>query len=652
MLDRKLFLFLALSLAYVLPGLLPGRLLVPADLPRDSGAWKSSPAVRVRVSNSLLSDVPLQLIPWSAAARRHLARGEFPWKNELAGDAEELFANPLAGLLSPLAWPQLLGLSGWGWSVLLKMLVAALSMYWLATVTGIESRAAIVSAIVFALSGYTTVWALYPHTNVFVLLPALAAAGLTLSREPSARNVLLTGAIAALATAGGHPEGLFAGVVAIAIFVLAARERLVPFLAASLGGFLLIGVQLVPFAIVLSRSHIVLARTELLVPRFRKLSILSMILPGYLGSPLRGELDLTGFLPFAENFNQRNGAYVGALILLAIVIAFRRLPPIVRRGLVIGGVALVLSWCLPGVSSVVRVLPLMKWVAVEYFAVPFVLFAALAAGPAVFALLETPKARLGIALIACGVLLLMIGIAPAVAPSALLRVARAGIEHLQRSGHLHQPPAVYEERLVYYLAAAKWTALRRLALPAICWIAFGLALRLRRQAWLTAAVIAELIAFGWGYSPSIRVDEVAPEPPAIAAIERADPGHRWLIASSSDVFPANLATMYGVRDVHAYDILTSEARTRQLLPTGYDPFLFGLPAAPTDAQRNALAKLGVRYFVTWNGVRELSGAVPAPLPRNAPPDGLLGGIICSVLGAAWLLALALLSRGHGDRRAP
>src|SRR5439155_8794153 len=204
-----LFFFVGLALLYTARGMWPGRRLVPLDIPRDYLAWKHDPAERVRVSNSLLSDVPLQLVPWDTEARRLLARGEMPWRNRYAGEGEHLFANPLAAQLSPFTWPRLLfGLQGWPWTVFLKLLVAMLSLYWFATTLGANEFAASMSAIVFALSGYSIVWALYPHTNTFVLLPALAASAMQ-------RRFVTTALIAALATAGGHPETLCVGVIAI-----------------------------------------------------------------------------------------------------------------------------------------------------------------------------------------------------------------------------------------------------------------------------------------------------------------------------------------------------------------------------------------------------------------------------------------------------
>jgi hypothetical protein len=635
---RRAIVFVAIAAIYVLPGLLPGRILVPADIPRDLIAWKGATATRVRVSNSLMSDVPAQNIAWDAEARRHLANGELPWRNTFAADGEHLFANPITALLSPFTWPRLLlGLHGWSVSVFLKLLISMYSMWWLARVAAASDVEAMVSAIVYALAGFPIVWALWQHTNVYSLLPALAAASIALAREPSSKRALMLASIAALATAGGHPESLLVTVVAIAIFLLLERSVNVRVAAAAFAGFLALGVQLVPFAIVFAQSHVRHSRSEMLGFRFHALSLPAQLLPGYLGTPLRGELDLTGAFANAENFYQRSGTFIGAITLLSLALAWRALSPAFRRALAIAAVAWLLTLYIPDITHVLRAIPMVGLVAPEYYGAPAVLFAALAAGPALLLIANgITRRRLGIAVIIVGAMLVIAGAIPAIAPGALERIARDGIATLQQRGALHQPAAIYEQRLTYYLGAARLTALRRIAIPGLCWLAFGIALTMRASAMRTrvaiGALLAELVAFGAGFNPSIRIDEIAPEPPMIAQVKRLDPDHRWLIAAPSEVFPPNLGTIYGVRDVHAYDILTSEAYTKKLLPAGYDPTRWAFPMNPSPEQLHYLSTLGVRYWLSPYGVVEMKDAIPPPPASNEPPDGVGAGAVVSVLG--------------------
>src|SRR5258708_6153224 len=242
-------LFLTVALLYCAAGLMPGRVFAPVDLVSDAGAWKGDLTSRVPVSNSLLSDVPMQFMAWDAESLRLMRGGELPWRNRWAGDGGPLFANPQTALLDPFTWPRLLfGDVGWAICAMLHIVVAGMAMAWLVRVMGGGPRAAVVSGFVYATSGYGVLWLLYPIANVFAVLPGLAASALLLVREPRPRCALFGTLFAALATIGGHPETLFCGVLGIAAFVVWESRRVGRLALAALAGFLLCGVLLVPFA--------------------------------------------------------------------------------------------------------------------------------------------------------------------------------------------------------------------------------------------------------------------------------------------------------------------------------------------------------------------------------------------------------------------
>jgi len=651
-LRRVALLFLVIALIYVAPGFLPGRTLAPLDLPLDSGAWKPDPAQRVRVANSLLSDVIAEYIPWDREVRRLAANGELPWINRFAADGQPLFANPETALFSPFTWPRLLfDLDGWAIAALLKILAAAFCAYWLARELHVVRREAVVSAIVFATAGNTILWLLWPHSNVFVLLPGLAAAALRLMREPRLRHAALVVLFAALCTAGGHPEKLFVGVLGIWIFLTWEARRtpglgigaLVPVSVGALLGFLLLFVQLVPFFSILGDSYAGAQRPDAAHP-FRMWAAAGQILPGILGSPLRGELDLTAFAR-GESFNHRNAGYIGALVLLALVVSFRSLSPSLKRGLVIAAVALVVSWYPPGLWAVARHVPVLRVLALEYGDVLVVLFGSIAAGPALVQLASRPRKKIGAALVLVGVVTLLAGLIPALPATRPLvtRTARAGIAELRARGHLQQAPEVYERRFAGYLESAGNTTLRRVALPGALWLLAGIALLApvrRRELIVAAAAIGELVAFGAGYNPAVRMTNIPPAPRVIQDVRSLDPASRFLVAASQDVFPSNLGTLYGVRDVSQYDALTPKQRVEQLRAAGYDPALHTLPSALTPEQLRALESLGVRFVLTRTGIQELPGAVPLAPPQNRMPRGVLFGAVVSLLAAlaaaAWL----------------
>jgi hypothetical protein len=673
-----LLILLVFALLYCGQGLLPGWTLAPLDLPLDAEAWKPDPTVRVRVSNSLLSDVVVQYIPWDEAIRRHLARGEGPWVDPWAGAGSPLFANLQTAVFSPFTWPRLLGgLDGWALMALLKLLVAGLGAFWLGRELKIEPGPALVSALVFAGSGFLIVWLLAPPSAVFALLPAFAATALRAVRRATTLNLVALIALAAWATAAGHPETLLIGVIGIGLLLIVElrvekrrwRALFAPAAAAALGFFLL-AVQIVPFFFVLAAGHARVMRPEIEHP-FRPWAIVAQILPGALGSPLRGELDLTGAVLHGENFNLRAGGFVGFLTLLALLVGARGLAPRLRALLALGMGALVMSWSPPGLWAIFRQLPLLKLLTLEYLVILFVLFAALAAGPALKSWAAEQRPRLGKILAAVGLLLLVGGLMPSfeAARPPLQALARSGFVELRAQGLLRQDPAVYEERLDFYLDAAGQTTRKRLAWPGACWLVAGCALAFpirRREFWLVGAALAELVGFGFGYNPAVKQEVMAKAPEAVAIVEQLDPDNRFQVAAAFEVLPANLASFYGLRDATSYDVLNSRERIAELVPAGFDSLNHSFRPILEAAEVEALGRIGVGFVLSRHevpgarrvggtppavGVWQIDGATPRPLPANDKPRGLVAGAALSLLAlivsVVWLTGRARL-RGRQD----
>src|SRR5258707_7476937 len=169
-------LFVALALLYCGLGLLPGRVFAPVDLVNDAGAWKGDLTSRVPVSNSLLSDVPMQFMAWDAESLHLMRGGELPWRNRWAGDGGPLFANPQTALLDPFTWPRLLfGDVGWAICAMLHIVIAGMAMAWLVRVVGGRAPAAVVSGLVYATSGYSLLLLLYPTANVIAVVAGRVA---------------------------------------------------------------------------------------------------------------------------------------------------------------------------------------------------------------------------------------------------------------------------------------------------------------------------------------------------------------------------------------------------------------------------------------------------------------------------------------------
>lgn len=679
-----LFFFFPVFLALLLagPGLLPGRVLAPLDLLRDIDAWKDDPTVRVAVSNRLLSDVVEQFIPWDTEIRRLLSRGEFPWINRYAGDGAPLFANPQAALFSPFTWPRLLaGTSGWAVTVFMKLLAAGFGMFWFCRTLGQHRTASMISAALFMTAGYTTVWGLHPHTNVFVILPALAAAVMRLLAERNATNTALVVLFSALATAGGHPETLFQGIIGVSVFAVwnaisqrrAAVGETTPTHAAwtataMLAGFLILAIQVVPFLYLLRDSRAREMRESAPPGSFRYAAVIAQILPGAFGSPLGSEIDFSGAFPGSENFNERSNGYAGALVFILTVLACGQLDRKLRRGLIIGWVSLVVSWNLPLISSLMKSIPIVEWVEPARWSMLFALFGCAAGGAALMTIASGPRRpRLGSMMICAGVLLSIGGSVPSLPAmqGPLQQVARQGVEILRQRGSLRQAPEVYETRMTQYLARGASTFLRRAALPGILWILAGCALiaTTRRSSLLAVATIAELIGFSLGYLPAVRTDLIPPPPRVIQDLARLDPDRKWQMAATPETFPPNLATLWQIRDIRTYDVLESSERATRLAAVGYDEETRGFASSESRDSVDRLGSMGVAFLLSrtpFVNTRPDEGKPPpavglyrvlttrfVPFPANRPPKGLKTG--AGVTAAAMALILGMLVSCRSDR---
>jgi hypothetical protein len=665
----------AVSLFYVGPALLPGRVLIPLDLLRDTGAWKPDPTVRVPVSNRLLSDVVLQFVPWDRQVRRRLEASHMPWTNPYAGRAQPLWANPQTALLSPFTWPRLLfGLAGWALSVLLKLLAIGAGGCWLARELGATPGEATVSGIFLLASGASILWALHPHTNVLAFLPALAASLLHLLSRPSRRSAAATALLAAGATAGGHPETLMLGMIGIAVLAIwsiaplcrgerPSRRTAGAAVAACLGGFLLVGAILVPFAFLLGPSEIAAARQSAPAGGTRLWAMAAQILPGMLGSPLKSEIDLTGAFPGSENFNARATAYVGAIFLFLVPLVWRNLAPPFRRCLIVAGAALILSWRLPGIAALPRAIALLRLAAPEWWAIVAALFAGVAAGPVLFAAGRLPKRPLlGALLGAAGFVLILAGALPLLDATqpVIRRAFEHAVAHLKSTGLLQLSKSAYEARYAAYLRELRATALHRSLATGVCWAAAGLLLAGRRgRRWLFVPAAAELLLFGAGYFPIIRASAILGTPPAVAGLKLRFPKNDWSLAAAPDLYPANLATLGAVHDAASFDVLESRKDFAALERCGYQPSLKGFAAPETVEARSCLRALGVRFFLSREAIAGSSrvagdpppgvgaydlGIVPMePTDRNDPPRGFGVGLVISLAGALLALLSAALA---------
>ena len=222
--------FLAISIAFVGPGLLPDRITVPVDEVARGYPYRGVVG-EVTPKNPLTNDTTRLFLPWHQVVREEFAAGRLPLWNRysfsgypLLGNGESAPFSPffLATIFVPLP-KQMVAMAG------LKIFVALLFGYLAARQRGLSTWAACFAAVVFSLSVYQPVYLNYSAATVSALAPA-ALFALTLAVETRTRRAcFLVSAVVASLLVAGHPESVLH--VAVGCGVVLAGDTLL-----ALGG--------------------------------------------------------------------------------------------------------------------------------------------------------------------------------------------------------------------------------------------------------------------------------------------------------------------------------------------------------------------------------------------------------------------------------
>jgi hypothetical protein len=176
---------------------------------------------------------------------------------------------------------------------------------------------------------------------------------------------------------------------------------------------------------------------------------------------------------------------------------------------------------------------------------------------------------------------------------------------------------------------------------------FGGGLLLQNHAWrvrlCVVAALAELVVFGYGFAPAIRIQDVPKAPAALLKVRASGHERDWFVAGPLDAFPDNLGTLYGVRQLASYDVLTSEADMRRLVAAGYDPFFHGFRTPLTPDEVRLLGRMGVRWWIDQDAIEIAGASRPAPA-RSNPPEFFGLGLLVSSLGFALFAVLLATTR--------
>lgn len=598
---RGRFIFWVLGLAVILGALFHESLLGGKGLVPVNGIFRFMPWLPwldpKEPANMLLTDQYLMFVPQHEFLYQHWQQGHFPlWNPYIAcgvpnlGSFQGAQLFPINLLLLPippfhaaaLAAFIKLFLAGWFTMLYLRQL-------------GVSHGGALLSGLVFSLSGFMIVWLGHPHVNSAMWLPLMLYLNerfFQCLREKQSVIPVCAGHALVLACVltGGHPPTmihvlLFDGIYFLFRWLGHFREHPVKppvwWAGTLVMGFLLAAPAILPF---LEYDHYGsesaasagLQRTTWALPLK---ALIFYILPHLSGSPTDGWQDTLSRLGLGNgvvNFNERTG-YVGVLPLLFALYAVVR-----GHGWVTRFYAVVITGCLliiygmPPLPAIIHALPILHAVNHQRLVLVVGFGVAVLAGIGWDCFQSDARGRWQMRITAgfwvfIGLVLLWGGLKVAPQWHLLSLECRAYLEpqFLMLGGSLLVS-------LVLFLPS----------------------LRHQHPGWATALVLGwaalDLLTFAGGYNPAITHDRYYPTTPAINWLER-NTTHERLIGQDM-VFLPNVSAVYGLRDARGCDFITVR-RYEELITGGIGDFSFYLVAQEIP---RSMPLLGVKYWLAFN----------------------------------------------------
>ena len=604
----------------------------PVDIAYQFRPWSGQVGEGFEVDNPLLSDVPLQMVPFRTLVRERLLSLEAPlWAHEL-GTGQPLLGNAQSAPFAPLhlpalplppvraltvaaAWQMVLG------ALLVHALVLALARAPDPAAWPVQAGAAL-GGVAFAFSSYSIAWLYHPLSMVAMWVPGVLLGILALARGE--RRALPGLVVCAWATAvSGHPEtvghtALLAGGLGLVLLAggpraglevgrarFAGRAATAALLAACFAAPALLPViEVLPES---ERKSVLddLGERPIGLPDFAPSGFLPVAQPLAFGTPRDGDWDGPG------NYNEYTSQYAGAATFAIALVAagalgwrrgWRKLLALLGAGLFGLLVALNVSPFLRVVDS----LPGLEYAAHGRLRLFWALAVALVAGLGLPRLARTRGGAVA-------------GVAALAAAAAVLLVVPPPF------GSVHQ-------RLWWGLALAGLVAAAAtLGVP-----------RLRRAFPAVALVVvaADLFVLGVRYHALVPPDlDLSPDeaPPALAwLVERQREARTPFRVSGegTDLFP-NLPAAYGLWSARVNDPMQPRAASL-LVRRRLGAHFWADPRPGRWARRDpgVLRMLGVHYLVTptrrrmpaddWQPVLEAGGArvwrLRDPLPLFFVPE--------------------------------
>lgn len=636
---------------------LPSQFLFsPSDItgrqPEFGGSAVFEPA------NRLLIDPILQFQPWDFFARQQLANGQFPWWNPYSGAGAPFAGNGQSQLFDPVKILFRCLPSPWAWAAesAFRFVLTGLGLYGLCRHSQAGPWARTWAALALPMTGFFTLWRLYPLVAVGSVMPWFLLAFERLQARPSPPRCRLAALATAWLMVSGNVQLAAAGCMAVGLRSLLSHPTAlilnkITWMGLSLAiGFLISAPAWVSLADYIHQSPVWADRIAEHSGEGRGASarwpdLPTLIAPYVYGSERRGDPNLHKAIG-AGNVNEAASGYVGMISLLALIpAAFLnpkiRLSPLFRYGALLWLAGLLIGYRLPPVAWLWPHLPILQGIDPRRFLVGMSLGGTILAGLGLQSLAEGFRSPFFDRLALRIWLALAISFSLAATAPWLFKTRLQGqaTRHYQASVE----PGPDHESLVKTRVASQiqsitkaWPAymvsrsLLILALGA-AFLAFPNPPR-RRCIAIGLLSLLELFHFGWYVNPHVRRSWLADVPdPALVrrlheiSVSALGEGLEARFLAVGEALPPNQLMHFGLKDLRNYD---SIELTRNLarLDTLYEP--------KPDQERTS------RRSIRWSGVQATQAllqtmGVVGVVGLTEPPEGVFDSVETPLKGV-WL----------------
>ena len=534
-------------------------------------------------SNRLLIDPVLQFEPWDDFARQSLAKGQFPWWNPynaagapFAGNGQSQLFDPIKCLFRLMPAPR-----AWAAESALRFIVTGLGLYWLCRSWRAPFWTRCWCALALPMTGFFTLWRLYPLAATAGVIPWTLLAFERLSIRPSPARFSLAAMATAWLIVSGNVQIAAVGCIAISLRCLLNQSiKQAAWCSASLiVGFLISAPAWVSLASYLSQSPIWADRIAEHSGNGRSASarwmdLPTLVAPYLYGSERRGDPNLHKALG-AGNVNEAASGYVGLVSLLALIPAALIHPKIrqlklLRYALCLWLTGLIIGYRLPPVAWIWPHLPILQGVDPRRFVIGMSLGGCILAGLGLQSLAHKDfqtfiSERWAIRIwLAIAISFSLVATTPWMIQSKLQSQATKHYESSIEASPNHAE--LVKTRVAQQMKSISqaWPAymagrsLLVLIVAGAFWITPDQPSR--RATLVGLLAICELLHFGWFVNPHVSRDwfDTIPNPALINRLKEVansaqSSGYEARFLAVGEALPPNQLMRFGLKDVRNYD---------------------------------------------------------------------------------------------------